>query len=72
MENKVVLSPVVDTKIQKEKENIYKEFEKYDERFSQVKSPRLDSYGSKVTKQKVKMIDKVGSKLLAKLKYILY
>ena len=53
MENKVVLSPVVDTKIQKEKENIYKEFEKYDERFSQVKSPRLNSNGGKVSKQKV-------------------
>ena len=53
MENKVVLSPVVDTKTLKKKENIYKEFEKYDERFSQVKSPRLNSYGGKVTKQKV-------------------
>ena len=53
MENKVVLSPVVDTKTLKKKENIYKEFEKYDERFSQVKSPRLNSYGGTFTKQKV-------------------
>ena len=57
MKNKVVLSPVVDTKTPKEKENIYKEFEKYDERFSQVKSPKLNSIsnGGKVYKQKVKM-----------------
>ena len=53
MENKVVLSPVVDTKTPKEKENIYKEFEKYDERFSQVKSARVNSNGGKVSKQKV-------------------
>ena len=53
MENKVVLSPVVDTKTPKEKENIYKEFEKYDERFSQVKLPRLNSNGGKVSEQKV-------------------
>ena len=53
MENKVVLSPVVDTKTPKEKENIYKEFEKYDERFSQVKSPSLNGNSGKVSKQKV-------------------
>ena len=53
MENKVVLSPVVDTKTPKEKENIYKEFEKYDERFSQVKSAMVNSNGGKVSKQKV-------------------
>ena len=55
MKNKVVLSPVVDTKTPKEKENIYKEFEKYDERFSQVKSPRLNCNGGNVTKQQVKI-----------------
>ena len=55
MKNKFVLSPVVDTKTPKEKENIYKEFEKYDERFSQVKSPRLNCNGGNVTKQKVKI-----------------
>ena len=36
--NTIVVSPIVDAKARKEKENIYKEFERYDEKYSKYKS----------------------------------